>query len=134
MQIQTLRQSSSDKFSMSNILCLVLFAAVLIVFAGAHRITVRGTFYCDKNPNAVVLLELREKDILEEDLLNWKLVDGNGDFEIDGHDDELFSFQPYLRIRHNCNSEPMEFIRSFGVRRGAVTVDLEQVHLEEEED
>ncbi|CAJ0609184.1 unnamed protein product [Cylicocyclus nassatus] len=112
-------------------LYFVLFTA-LIVSAGSHKITVKGKFHCGKSSNATVFMELSEKDVFVEDLLNWKLVSANGEFEIHGEDDEYFSIQPYLRIRHNCNEEQMEQFYDFGRRKGEEVVDMGDIELQRE--
>ncbi|VDM76083.1 unnamed protein product [Strongylus vulgaris] len=77
------------------------FALALTIAASAHEIIVKGRFACDTRDGEVpVYVELMEKEMLEDQRLNWTITSGKGTFELTGYDDEFYGVRPYMRIMH----------------------------------
>ncbi|MFH4974964.1 hypothetical protein AB6A40_001673 [Gnathostoma spinigerum] len=69
-----------------------------------QNITVTGQLACDRKAVQHAEIELREHDPADpDDLLNTTTSDRMGHFSVFGHDDEIFSVAPYVRIIHNCD-------------------------------
>ncbi|CAD5221121.1 unnamed protein product [Bursaphelenchus okinawaensis] len=109
-------------------LCLLLFLNLILLSEAAHKcVWVTGVLKCRKNPRNHANVEVRAYDkdgvsILQaidpDDIMGVTFTDEDGTFKLDGCGDDFDWIpgvpnvpEPYLQIRHFCNSEKGETIR-----------------------
>jgi len=108
-------------------LAIVLFVDVIDVDAAHRCVWVTGVLRCNKDEKKQMNVEVRvyDKDgfsvfqaIDPDDLMGVTFTESDGTFKLDGCGDDFDWFpgvpnlpEPYLQIRHYCNSEKGETIR-----------------------
>ena len=107
---------------------LALVAVAIWHAEAAHKcVWVRGAVRCNKNPAKQVNVEVRVYDrdgvslfqmIDPDDLMGVSFTDEDGTFQLDGCGDDFDWFpgisnppEPYVQIRHYCNSDKGETIQ-----------------------
>ncbi|KHJ46010.1 Transthyretin-like family protein [Trichuris suis] len=68
-----------------------------------QRVVVKGTLMCGDKPAANVDLKLVDKDVLSDDVMDKKTTSANGEFLLDGTEDETTKIDPVLKIYHDCD-------------------------------
>ncbi|PIO54105.1 hypothetical protein TELCIR_24540, partial [Teladorsagia circumcincta] len=82
---------------------VILLGFLLAVKAEEITVEVQGRFNCTtKQQDVPVHIELREHDLIGDDLLVWTSVKPQKLFQLKGTEDELFYINPYLVIMHMC--------------------------------
>ncbi|CAD6196700.1 unnamed protein product [Caenorhabditis auriculariae] len=92
---------------MRSIMIIAVVAAAMFgaeVFAAMQNVTVKGIAVCNKRRQAMVQVELYDRDTLDpNDLLAQTKTGSEGEFEIFGQEDEVGKIEPFIRITHECN-------------------------------
>uniref|UniRef100_A0A1I7UHJ7 Transthyretin-like family protein n=1 Tax=Caenorhabditis tropicalis TaxID=1561998 RepID=A0A1I7UHJ7_9PELO len=98
------------------LLCLVVATSALI--GNTQSAGVRGKLICNGKPAVGVLVKLYDDDrgIDADDLMASGKTNGNGDFEIAGHEDEVTPIDPKLNIYHDCNDGIKPCQRKFTIK------------------
>ncbi|CAI5449810.1 unnamed protein product [Caenorhabditis angaria] len=90
----------------------LLFAFILaawLSFADAklQNVTVKGVAVCNKKRLANAKVVLIDKDTLDpHDELASIHTNKEGEFELYGEEDEIGKIEPFIRVHHNCNTQP----------------------------
>ncbi|KAK0412628.1 hypothetical protein QR680_006316 [Steinernema hermaphroditum] len=88
----------------SLFLATLLVALLTVVYGYEQNITVTGQVICNLKVVRNARVELREHDTLDpDDSLNVTHTDKDGKFRLFGHQDEVTSIRPYIRIDHKCD-------------------------------
>ncbi|EFO87225.1 hypothetical protein GCK72_014046 [Caenorhabditis remanei] len=86
---------------------LLLSLAVFEISAKLQNVTVKGIAVCNKRRVANAHIVLIDKDTLDpNDELAQIHTNKEGEFELFGEEDEIGKIEPYIRIHHNCNTQP----------------------------
>ncbi|CAI5449809.1 unnamed protein product [Caenorhabditis angaria] len=88
---------------------ILFFAFTIFEFTNAsvQNITVKGIAVCNKKRLAKANVVLIEKDRFDpNDELAHIETNSEGEFELFGKDNEIFTIEPIIRITHACNTEP----------------------------
>ncbi|KRZ55333.1 Transthyretin-like protein 46, partial [Trichinella nativa] len=86
---------------------LLLFAFIVIVsltLAKKQRVRIQGKLMCGDQPASKIAVKLIEKDLTFDDTMAKNETNTNGEFYLDGTDDEMGTIEPYFKIYHRCNS------------------------------
>ncbi|EGT40617.1 CBN-TTR-34 protein [Caenorhabditis brenneri] len=95
-----------------------LVLAILFAYGAAETTRVRASIHCGfQKKNGLPIVSLMEEDFSHVAIFNWFDSDDTLDettveygehFTLDGSEIEIFSTEPYLRIRHQCFGEERE--------------------------
>ncbi|GMS97736.1 hypothetical protein PENTCL1PPCAC_19911, partial [Pristionchus entomophagus] len=87
---------------------LILFSSlVLVSHATQQTVGVRGTLFCGNKPLAHAEVKLWDLDIWTDpdDQLATVRTDRYGNFVIYGTEDEIFTFDPVVKIIYSCDNK-----------------------------
>ncbi|KAK6032799.1 Transthyretin-like family protein, partial [Ostertagia ostertagi] len=94
---------------------VVLLAFLLAANAKQFTVEVQGRFNCSTlHQNVPVYMELRERDLVRDDLLGWTNVMPQNFFHLKGTEYELLNIDPYLVIMHGCKGHPEKTVVNIG--------------------
>ncbi|VDL74500.1 unnamed protein product [Nippostrongylus brasiliensis] len=114
-------------------IAVVLLCLLLITELHGISINVQGRFTCPFDENLPVLVEMKEWDPVEDDVLEWIVTKSGRHFEIEGTEHELFGIDPYLVIRHKCGGLNERILIHLGRSRSDQAVDLGSMNLADPE-
>uniref|UniRef100_A0A7I4Z7Q1 Transthyretin domain containing protein n=1 Tax=Haemonchus contortus TaxID=6289 RepID=A0A7I4Z7Q1_HAECO len=108
----------------------IIFLVILIggVSARKTQLEIEGRFLCDDDINWAVYAELRERNVIEDESLDWVNVKANNRFRLRGFVDDSTN-EPYLVIRHTCRGEKDEVIVNFGKKYDDIWIEMGDVDL-----
>ncbi|GMT32930.1 hypothetical protein PFISCL1PPCAC_24227, partial [Pristionchus fissidentatus] len=96
-------------FRMHSLYALLFSSLAFAVYAKEQSVGARGTLMCGNQPLVNAEVKLWELDTFPDpdDLLATVHTDRQGHFQISGHEAEMTTISPVLKIYHRCNNKNM---------------------------
>uniref|UniRef100_A0A5S6QX10 Transthyretin-like family protein n=1 Tax=Trichuris muris TaxID=70415 RepID=A0A5S6QX10_TRIMR len=82
---------------------IVSLSMAQLAMGNLQRMVVKGKLMCGDKPAAGVDVKLVDKDVISDDVMDKKSTGANGEFLLDGTEDELTKIDPVLKIYHDCD-------------------------------
>ncbi|CAB3403318.1 unnamed protein product [Caenorhabditis bovis] len=104
---------------MLKLVCLLALVASASALVGRTQSAgVRGKLICDGKPAGGVTVKLYDDDrgLDADDLMAAGKTNGNGEFLLSGHEDEMTPIDPKLNIYHDCNDGIKPCQRKFTIK------------------
>jgi len=86
------------------------------LFGVTQRVSVKGKLLCGTQPAANIFVKLVDKDIGLDDEMARTKTNANGEFQVEGTQNEMGEIDPYLKIFHDCNDAGVPCQRKMKLR------------------